>query len=516
MKIVNIYVDGGMPVYAVDGTDEIIIHSIQDGPYAQSKTGDIVLTINGGVNCEISSGDTLKINGSEVVGTLQQKTTQLRQTLSPFFVNALVSGGEVDSITGQMFAYDLTDQKRTVVVSNTLAHVYDSLSNLDMPIASNRPAFFTSGGPNNLPYVEIASGKYFQIAPPVTSSPMSIYAVLKLPALTNDARMFTIGADGNGPVIYNNKQATSNLNHPNVRLYTAVSPFYGPEVNSATRLDWMLVKVVLKDSNSLWFEVNDEVYDRKIDTAGGSALTIDNLIFSKMPGLKLSELRVFNRVLSESDDQIIKSYFVKKFNLQTPEKLMLALGDSHTAGIMAGTSVNNGSYMQRFIGTSWKCVNRGYSGSVVNSFTYNQAAGGNLYDVHVLFNKPKYNKTYVSFQYGTNDAAIHTANGTVWATWKADYKKYIQTFLSAGFSANKLIICTPPYSTGTYVAGKLGTVATMIREIASELGIMLCDFYAAMQSSGLDCNTVIGGDGIHGDNAVHQKLYETLIAITGV
>jgi lysophospholipase L1-like esterase len=74
---------------------------------------------------------------------------------------------------------------------------------------------------------------------------------------------------------------------------------------------------------------------------------------------------------------------------------------------------------------------------------------------------------------------------------------------------------TPPYSTGGYVAGNLATVRTLITEIKNELGANLIDWSQLMIDAGLDAATLVGGDGIHVNDACHLLVYNALVGITG-
>lgn len=120
-------------------------------------------------------------------------------------------------------------------------------------------------------------------------------------------------------------------------------------------------------------------------------------------------------------------------------------------------------------------------------------------DIHKLNMKKNNYSTFVNF-----------AIGPTRAEWIAYYKEYINSFLSVGFSPAKIILVTPPYSTNAYVGTKLAEIQADIQQICTDLGLTLCDWYQAMVTAGQDINTVVGGDLIHGDDAVHTTLLNTL------
>lgn len=93
-------------------------------------------------------------------------------------------------------------------------------------------------------------------------------------------------------------------------------------------------------------------------------------------------------------------------------------------------------------------------------------------------------KDYVTFMFGTNDAANQPQ--TVTDTWKQDYKRFIkESFIDAGYDKNKLILISPNYNPesgqASHYLPTLKKVKEYCREIAQELGIQYIDFYAALK-----------------------------------
>jgi lysophospholipase L1-like esterase len=426
-------------------------------------------------------------------------------TGSPAWTQPVIPGvEEINAIGDQFLIWDLTNASRITLDGSNL-QAYNDLGsgNNDISIASSgaRPPYFSSGGSNNQPYVQVLSGDTFGVSSiSVTTTPVTFYVLCQLPdPLTDSQRVFAYNDVGgeNGPVIETDR----------IFIFTGVSPFYGPDHQPAARTQWMVLKVIMKDSNSLGLQVNDEpeVYT---DTGGGSALTLTKLLFDYAPGIKISEVRGFSRLITEGEQDRIEAYFMHKYKLEQPEVIMLAFGDSHTLGVQSGTAT--GGYIKRLQDNTVALVyNFAGSGAVMDDWGNGAFTPYSLKAQSAIYAKPKWNDYWVQFQFGTNDAANETGLSINWATWKANYKTYIDRFKSAGFKTAKMMICTPPLSTAAYVAGNLTDTLDPVREIADEEHIHLCDFYQAMQDEGLDIDDVVGGDDIHGDDTIHILMEET-------
>jgi lysophospholipase L1-like esterase len=422
-----------------------------------------------------------------------------------------------DQIPGLITNWDLNDANEVTQSGGLLVQLNDKGSgNNDVIPASEgvRPAYFATGGPNNRGYVEIASGKTFQNTTlSLTTSPFTLFAVVKLPSLatTNGQSLLNFGNTGGTDAIeYNTAQGGF------FRVYTGVSPFFSASHTLPNRTDWMLIKLTVKDANSFWVEVNDEPIGAILNTTYGTPSTVLNRIAFSFPGIKIASVRLYNRLLSPVEDQGIKTQLVSDFALVSPAKLIVLLGDSHTEGVMSGTQTL-GPYGYRLVAAyPGQIVNHAKSGTCVDPGTYGQGFDAanqvynNLKDRYPLYSLAKYANVYVVFQYGTNDSAIR-GTGAVGAPnrsqWNTLYRQYIQAFIDAGFPLNHLVICTPPYSTGSYVSTTLSEFNSDVQTIASEKGILLCDFYGAMVTAGLNCGTT--PDAIHGDDAIHTVLYNT-------
>lgn len=427
----------------------------------------------------------------------------------------------VNAIPGLVLHWDLNDAAQIITSSGNLVQLNDkgSGANHVIPATSGvRPAYFSSGGPNNRGYVEVASGKTFQnLTLSITTSPLTLYAVVKLPSLAN--------TNGQNILSFGNTGGTNGIEYNTAsggffRMYTSISPTYSLGHTLPNRTDWQLIKMTIKDVNSFWVEVNNEPVGGIQDARYGVPLTIINRLAFIFPGIKVAEARIYNRILSEVEDQGIKQDYVTNFALTSPAKGFVLIGDSHMEGVTSGTNVL-GPFAARMIAAyPGQIVNHGKAGTCVDPGTYTQgfdATNGvynNFKDRYPLYAKTIYADWWFILQYGTNDSAIR-GTGAVGApnrvTWNANYRAWIQAILDKGVNPSHIVICTPPYSTGPYVSTTLAEFRTDIIAIASEKGLILYDLYQAMQNAGLDCNQT--PDKIHMNDDMHTLWYNGVEAL---
>jgi hypothetical protein len=436
-------------------------------------------------------------------------------------INPYIFAFNPDTISGQVLIWDATDPAARIIDgTNNVQQLTDKSGNGNhmIPASSGvRPAFSSSGGGNNLPYVTVAAGKTFGRDPliGITTTPATLYVAFRYATIPAAASRLVYTGPSTSGYFYQDS-STLPVTRQGLFYNSTSAPNFSVVEYLTTRTTWQFVTLVLKDVNSNWIEINDEPIGPKLDSAGSTTFPVTRLVFGNTVNVQISEVRLFNRLLTATEDQSIKNYFKAKYNPPLPSIEAIFMGDSHTSGVMSGTSTL-GSYVNRItsVGTV-KCINAGASGTVINNGTHIQGGTSNLEDKYILYNKNKYSNCYATFQYGTNDAAIFGAAGApTRPQLKAFYKSYVESFQAAGFPNSKIIVCTPPYSTGSYVRPGGNTtcfpnIVTDTRDICTETGATLCDFYQAMITAGLDCSTVVGGDGIHGDNAIHTVLYNTL------
>jgi lysophospholipase L1-like esterase len=411
-----------------------------------------------------------------------------------------------NSLSGQIAIWDLSNTGSYTTSGGKLTALTDQgTGNNNMTLTGGQqPDYFATGGPANLPYVSMTGSSYFGVPTfSATTSPITIYAVVQLWELTSSDYILNYNTIGGTAGLKVNRNATKPYN-ANIGLYTGVAPFYSAGVSAGIRQDWMLVKITLRDSASFWVEINNEL--AKPVAAVGGVINIARLLFYQ----NVAHVRVFNRILTDVEDRHIKQFLMEKHGLSQPNPILIAFGDSHTSGVTSG-GATLGNYIQQLEDNSTvKIYNLGYNGSCVNAFVYPQTPGQNLVNKYAPVLQKDFVNSWVHFQYGTNDAAISGANSTNWDVWKQQYKSYIKAFIDIGFDPKKIILVTPPFATTGYTVSKLPIVVTRIREIASELGIHLYDWYAETQAAGINATTIAGGDGIHLNGAGH------LLAANGI
>lgn len=428
----------------------------------------------------------------------------------------------IDALPGQVLIWDLADENSIILDGDrNVQTIKDKSGNgNDMVVSSStaRPAYTPSTNQSK-GYVTSAASKTLGVfLPNFTSSPITIYCVIKLPSIPSGGTMIiSIGTTGGTNGMQRFFTATST---DSMAIYTGISPNYSLFNSQPNRTDSMLVKLVLKDENSFWIECNDEPPGMILDTSGNRALTIINrLLFSSVNGVRVSEVRVFNEEISNwskvrgEKDQIIKDELIRKHSLTRAvgKPNVIIFGDSHSANVMSGTATLGPYNVRMQTSMNYSMLTQATSGTVVNPLPSAQGGVNNLLDHYNKYNLRKWNDFYIVFNYGTNDSTIRSfATGPTRSEWIAYYKNYIQTFLDVGFTPSKIILVTPPYSTGAYVGTKLSEIQADIQQICTDMGLTLCDWYAAMVTATQDINTVVGGDGIHGDNAIHTTLYNTL------
>jgi len=405
-----------------------------------------------------------------------------------------------DSLSGQIAIWDLSNTSSYTTSGGKLVTLTDQSpsGNNVAPPSGERPDYFATGGPGNLPYVQGNGTTYLgNDSFPTTGSPFTIYMVVQIAGFGNGASLcsFATVNGSNGVSVLDNVTKPYNRD---LSLYTGITPFYSERVQSGPRKEWMLVKITVANQTAFWIEINDEPAAPKMGGSGSISMT--RMVFYQ----NIAHVRLFNRVPTASEDREMKRFLMNKYGLSQIKPLLIAFGDSHTSGVISGGGALLGNYIEQLDNNSIvKIYNRATSGSVVNAFNYSQTNGFNLSDKYPELSNDDFKNSWVQFQYGTNDAAIANVNSTNWDVWKRDYKSYIKAFLDAGFDRRKLIIVTPPFATTGYTEGKLPLLVPKIREIASEFGIHLYDWYAETQFAGINATTLSGGDAIHVNSAAH-------------
>jgi lysophospholipase L1-like esterase len=421
-----------------------------------------------------------------------------------------------DNLNGCVLYWDLDDPGQITTSGGLLVQLNDKGTGGNNVIPASegvRPSYFSSGGPNNKGYVEVPSGKTFQnLALSLTTSPFTLYAVIKLPnVLSSNATILSLGT---APVLDYVTSSDGGV----VRISGGTPEFFSGNQPLINRTDWQLVKIVVKDNNSYWAEINQEPPGYRLDKAGMIPMaTVTRLAFN-YPGIKVASVRLYDRQLSDRQDSVVRVSMMQRMNVTTSGKVVVLLGDSHTAGTMSGTNVL-GPYAFRLASAHvGQVINHATGGTVVNrgtfavGFSTQLQAYQNLTDRMPVYCKAKFASTYVVLQYGTNDAIYRGSAGMPTRTeWQNIYKDDIQDFLDLGFPANHIIVCTPPYASGGAAGVNLPIVVGDIRDIVTEKGVVLCDFYDAIQTAGQNCAS--NPDTIHCNDTQHTIMLNLLESI---
>ncbi len=438
---------------------------------------------------------------------------------------------DLNSLPGQVAIWDFSNAANIQTSGGNLDGATDLSGNgNNVILSSNKPAYHSSGGQNNLGYIDMgASGEFIKSSlTGLTTSPCTFYIVIKTPSFAAD-NSIVVGYGGTLKGLL--ERSTVNGFTQQISPYAVFCQYTEPkglatyaEVNTisygvacaaAHRNTTMVIKLSIlrkaldtNENDQFVIEINSEPYLDVTSTGENlpTATTESIARFStKYPNSQVSEIRCLNIIPTNVNDQLMKQGLMTKYAITQPAKVLASFGDSITAGFQSGTPGT--AYMKQIMDNNKAVVyNFGVSATTVTG----GGVGYRLDDLYPYFNKSYFSGSNILFAYGTNDS--HLQIGTV-AAWKAHYKAIIQTFLDAGFTASKLIIATPPYSTNAYVGAQLINYVTAIREIATELGITLCDFYQACITAGYDCSNVPGGDGVHPDATGENILYNALFPV---
>ena len=385
--------------------------------------------------------------------------------------------------------------KVTLSGSDVTAWAEKYVGAANFSFASARPTWSDSGGPTGGGAITKPVGRNLLYgSAPIAGSPYSVYAVVKTPTITANTPLIFTGTRS-GATGFRYSSTTDSY------FYTGETPYYSTTMYDVQRTGWMLLVIRVADSNSFWIEINDEpVSFRILDSAGTTQTTI--LDFgTKYDGIQIAEINLIPSVLDATTNSAVKQYLVNKYGLTMPTKKVMLFGDSHADGTQSGTPVGSPfrtNLLADEAGLSLQKL------SANGACAVNNNGSGDFIDYAATYARSKWSSYKVILCYGTNDCA--TASGgygwTSWANWKASYKAEIQRFITAGWNPADICIMTPPYSTGAYVAGNLTTVKDLIKEIASELGLTLVDWWQLCVDASHNV-AALGGDNIHGNNTTH-------------
>ncbi len=421
---------------------------------------------------------------------------------------------DINTIPNVRAWFDATDAPTVTIATGVSQWDDKTPNNNDLIQASgaNQPLYFSTGGSGNQAFVRFTTTDALNRTFPVAdSAAITMYMVVKQATYTNTYVQYSWGNTG-GP-----DGLIPSVNSDPAGVYWGYGNYDGSGQNSANLNtgwgDWQLVKSVYRGGNNNYVTKNKEGAMKYIESpegiGAGSPGTLKNehILFQyAYDNWEMSEAVLITGEPSPTNDNNIKAYLMSKYQIPA-KKSLLMFGDSHTQGIESGTTTGRAYYLTTAKDQGYDVMNMGISGTVAYPIgSFGGMTGKNLSDLYTQFDQyivP--NDPYVIFQYGTNDGT-----SPVNAAWVTSYKASIQHFLDLGVPASKIIICTPPYNTNATYATNLANAVPVIAGIATDLGIQYCDFYTYLQGLSLDINAVPGGDGIHGNLAIHNAMSDLL------
>ena len=410
----------------------------------------------------------------------------------------------------EVFAwYDATDTS-TLFITDRINIWHDKTGNgFHLSESGNaRPSYYKEGGGNNQPYVHFSIGtRLFKRIIPQRLGVFTAFFVLKRNDSTNDARAFFYNLNKGAAGIINR---TSPTRHSGFSAYDGVSAGT-PDLNTGSN-NWQVVRVVFKGNAASGIGKNMlggfDRFHHFLAPGKDSLVNMDYISLSNLASdIDFSEAIFVKGEPNNADRSNIVAYLMNKYGIRQDQSLIF-FGDSHTQGFLSGSP----SGIQYSILTGkekgYDQMNLGVSSTVV--WPYGPYGGSPLYNLSAIYKTADpfvgLPGQYIIFQYGTNDGNTPFTN----PEWKSNYKKYIAHFINLGTCPANIIICSPPYNSNPAYSSNLAKTRIVIAEIAREMGIQFADFYQEMLAVGLNCFTVPGGDGIHGNADIHRKLADIL------
>jgi hypothetical protein len=368
---------------------------------------------------------------------------------------------------------------------------------------SLRPTFVGSGGAMGNSYIQFASGKVLDLASISVAQPFTVVMYWRPPAtVSNGDHVLRFSADVVGLYFVT-------ITYPGLPEWGCLNLYGGALAvwnlkNQYKPNQWNLVKMVNGNSASDYdLSINLESRQPKTSSSIGS-FTMDRIRLGNS-ALDFHEMVVYSGRVTEDDLDGLSGYFYNKYSFNIGTSL-IAFGDSITQGVVSGT-VNSSPYIfqaQQALGIP--IYNHAILGTRVRAI-------GGANSLEVMYTKAfRYRQpdTRLHFQYGTNDCADDSTSAANITAWKAAYKAVLQDCIDEGFEPSKMYLCTPPNSTfASIIRGNLVRTVDTIRDIATEMNLVLVDFYAATLAAGLDCNDT--PDRIHPDDDICDVLSDTFI-----
>lgn len=213
------------------------------------------------------------------------------------------------------------------------------------------------------------------------------------------------------------------------------------------------------------------------------------------------EAAIYSGIVTAEDQQAIINGLLKKHYIQTADYYM-AFGDSITAGHTSGEVAIDPYMIQLQIGDGRLFYNYGLSNTTVPHYS-DINNGLSLEDMYYRFISGASGAKKIHIQYGTNDNFFRFEVNI--AGWKSRLIRIIQEFINAGVNPVNILLSTPPYNSTQF---GLLTLSIAIRQVCSQFGCTLVEFYQGMIDAGLDTQST--PDHVHPDDAISTFLYNTI------
>jgi len=240
---------------------------------------------------------------------------------------------------------------------------------------------------------------------------------------------------------------------------------------------------IRRNGNTITAKLNDRILLNRFNVFAGQPTLIarlagvSNTTFNMNAGIKAVCMSSQN--LSDADDKKVRDKLYSDYNLasDTAADYVLGIGDSNTQGI------NTPSYLFALAAQlNVADANAGISSSRLTAF--DASSGVTRYPN--LISRPY--TDYVVIQYGSNDAYASVSQ----ANYEAALNTMVGGFISAGYSPNKICICSVPYIKDNYIASILDSYRASVINVKNTYGTKYFDLLQATRDGG--GNTLLSDD----------------------
>ena len=409
--------------------------------------------------------------------------------------------------------YDASDTGSTIVTNGVLTEWKDKSGNgYDISQSfTNMPFYSSSGGPNNLAYLNFTGSSYMYRAG-INLSASNAYALMRYKDLTpisysgTGYKRVAIGYAGNvsGLMVDMGTEFTSSLTPG----YQYIGGYANLTIQNSANTNWQVIKLcgisgsVYPGASAIQVGHEPAGHTCIADKGNVSSVEIGFGYYTQTANYEISEFILVKDSCSINDDNNIRSYLMQKGGISSKPQLHI-YGDSLSAG---SCNAWNYSYLvsqERNL----DLINYAQGGTIVfpNSGSVGISASNFVDFYQNEFIYPSYDGQWGVFFYGVNDVN----QGGVNAIWKDTYKSYLQWIIDHGFPRNKMIIVIPPSTTGN--AASRAALNEYISEIATELSINLVDMFTVFNNTG-DPNSLFL-DSLHPNQAGNRLEADTFKTI---